>query len=63
MADGGKKKSKKKKKKIFHKDLGEFDIRINPLGAMESTLDIDHINKFLDAHVDDRKLRTGDEEE
>jgi len=58
--------AKKKKRKRTHKDLEGFEITINPLGELESTMDIDEINAFLDKNVDDKKLSDsteGDEEE
>jgi putative NADH-flavin reductase len=40
-----------------HKDLEGFDIKINSFGEINSSIDIDQINKFLNKHVDDKKLR------
>lgn len=53
--------AKKKKRKTVHEDLEGFEIKINPLGELESSFDIDKINEFLNENVDDKKLR--DEEE
>ena len=39
--------SPRKKKRNVHKDLEGFDINVNPFGELESTLDIDKINEFL----------------
>ncbi|HJW31209.1 MAG TPA: hypothetical protein VJ508_18405, partial [Saprospiraceae bacterium] len=41
----------------FHENLEGFDIRVNPFGEMESTLDIDELNKFLNEQVDDKKIK------
>ncbi len=46
-----------------HKDLAGFDIKINSFGEINSTIDIDKINQFLNKHVDDKKLRDRDESE
>ncbi len=40
-----------------HKDLDGFDIKINSFGEINSSIDIDRINQFLNKHVDDKKLR------
>jgi len=57
--------SPKKKKRAVHKDLEGFDINVNPFGELESTLDIDKINDFLNKNLDDRRVPddTGDWEE
>ena len=52
-----------------HKDLvnengsNETDGKINSFGEINSTIDIDKINLFLNKHVDDKKLRDRDESE
>jgi hypothetical protein len=48
--------AKKKKKPPIHEDLEGFDISINPFGELESTLDIDKINEFLNKNMKDKKL-------
>ncbi|MEZ4905006.1 MAG: hypothetical protein R2822_26270 [Spirosomataceae bacterium] len=45
-----------------HKDLEGFNISINSFGEITSTIDIDKINQFLNKHVDDKKLRSRDED-
>ncbi len=40
-----------------HEDLKGFDIRINELGEIVSTLSVDKLNDFLDEYVDDKKLK------
>ncbi len=42
-------------------ELNGFDIKIDSFGEIKSTLDIDKINKFLNRHVDDKKLRDRDD--
>ncbi len=46
-----------------HKDLAGFDIKINSFGEINANIDIDQINQFLNKHVDDKKLRTREDEE
>lgn len=41
--------------------LEGLELKINKLGEITSTLDMDKINKFLDENVEDKKLQ--DEEE
>ena len=64
---GGKKKSLEKKKPDVSKELEGLEIKINTLGFIQSTYDIDKINEFLDSHVEDRKLKdhehAGEEED
>lgn len=36
--------------------LADIDIKINALGEIEKAYDIDHINRFLNKNVDDKKL-------
>ena len=45
-----------------HKDLAGFDIKINSFGEINSSIDIDKINQFLNKHVDDKKLRDREDE-
>lgn len=48
--------SKRDKPKV-NDELDGFDIKIDSFGEIKSSLDIDKINKFLNRHVDDKKLR------
>lgn len=57
---GGRKKSLDKKKPDVSKELEGLEIRINSLGEIQSTLDINKINEFLDTHVEDKKLHNLD---
>jgi hypothetical protein len=57
-----KKKSTEKKARV-HKELEGFEIKVNPLGEITSTYDIDQINKFLDKNVYDKKLSPKEEKE
>ena len=53
------------KRPAVHERLSGFDIRINSFGEMESTFEIDQLNKFLNEEVKDKKLKpkNSDEEE
>lgn len=39
-----------------HDELKGFDIKISPFGELESNLNIDSINDFLNENVEDKKL-------
>ena len=56
-----KSKSKKEKQPKVSDELKGFDIRINSFGEIESSIEIDEINKFLNRKVDDKKLRGRDD--
>ena len=49
---------KKKGNPTVHQDLKGFDIKINTFGEMQSNLNIDKINTFLNDNVDDKKIET-----
>ena len=53
-------KKKDGEEKVERKDLKGFEIEINELGEIVSSLPIDKINKFLDKNVDDKKLKDRD---
>lgn len=55
-------KSSKKKPKV-HKDLEGFEMSINSFGEINSSLDIEKLNAFLDKNVDDKKLAERDDYE
>lgn len=50
------KKMKQKGEPKVHDDLTGFNISINTFGEMESSVDMDKLNNFLDKTVDDKKL-------
>jgi len=55
------KKKNKKSLSVSHKpkinpELEGLDIKINALGLLETNIDIDKINSFLNKHVADKKL-------
>ncbi|WP_185123731.1 hypothetical protein [Reichenbachiella sp. 5M10] len=37
--------------------LDGFELEINSFGEIVSSLDIDKVNRFLDEHVEDKKLK------
>jgi len=43
--------------------LKGYDIHIDPFGNVSSNMKIEEVNKFLDKHVDDKKLKSSSEEE
>ena len=47
----------------FNEKLSGFDIKINSFGEMESTFEIDQLNKFLNEEVKDKKLNKNPDEE
>lgn len=52
------KKSKPTEKKPkVHEELKGFDIKINAFGELNSSLNIERLNQFLNEKVDDIKLR------
>lgn len=38
-------------------DMKQFSIRINEFGQIETTVNIDKLNAFLNENVDDKKFR------
>ncbi len=51
------KEPKSDEKPRVHPELDGFEIKINPLGEVISSYDIDKINLFLNRHVEDKKFR------
>ncbi len=56
------KKMKKEGNPSVHEELDGFDIKINPFGELESNLNMDQLNTFLNEKVDDKKLLSDQEE-
>lgn len=52
-----KKNPNKSSKRHTHNKLEGFEVKINSLGEIISTLDIDEINRFLDKRIEDKKIR------
>lgn len=55
------KKLDRKKKAEVHKDLDGFEININSFGEMETSLNIEKLNSFLDKNLVDSKLKNEEE--
>ncbi|UXE66103.1 MAG: hypothetical protein KA713_16825 [Chryseotalea sp. WA131a] len=55
--------SKKQGKPRVHKELSGFEVSIDQFGELKSSMNIEKINKFLDANVDDKKLLEKEEKE
>ncbi len=55
--------SKKQGKPRVHKDLSGFEVSIDQFGELKTSMNIEKINKFLDANVDDKKLLEKEEKE
>jgi len=47
-------------KQAFHGELEGFDIKVNSFGEMESTIDMDKLNAFLNQRLRDKKLPSSD---
>ena len=52
-----------KGKPEVHKDLEGLDFKINTFGEIQSTMDLDKLNKFLNENVEDKKLQTKPDKE
>lgn len=48
--------SKKQGKPKVHKDLSGFEVSIDQFGELKSNMNIEKINEFLNANVEDKKL-------
>ncbi len=46
-----------------HEELKGFSININKFGEMESSIQVDKINEFLNENVEDKRLNNNSEEE
>jgi len=57
------KKMKKKGNPKVHEDLKGFDIKINSFGEMQTNLQVDKINEFLNENLEDKKLDNSSAEE
>lgn len=60
------KKKKEKKSEVtrknLHKDLQGFDIQLNAFGQIETTIQLEDLNTFLNTHLPDRKLNNSESE-
>lgn len=57
------KKMKKKGKPAVHEELEGFDIKVNEFGEIQGNFNIDELNDFLNKNVEDKKLKSREEEE
>lgn len=57
----GRKRLSKRETPKVNPELNGFDIKIDSFGEINANYDIDKINKFLNRHVDDKKLRDRDD--
>lgn len=57
----GRKRLSKREQPKVNPELKGFDIKIDSFGEIKTNFDIDKINKFLNRHVDDKKLRDRDD--
>ncbi|HKK75288.1 MAG TPA: hypothetical protein VJ953_09465 [Saprospiraceae bacterium] len=62
MAD---EKDKKASDQTAKDSVKDFEIRLNEFGELRSNLQIEDLNKYLNAHLEDKKLkdREGDKQE
>ena len=56
MSKKADKPSKKQGKPRVHKDLAGLEVSIDQFGELKSNMNIEKINRFLDANVSDKKL-------
>ncbi len=56
-------KSKKQSKPRVHSELKGFEVNIDQFGGLQSNMNIEKINAFLDKNVDDKKLLEKEEKE
>lgn len=56
MAKKEDKPSRKQGKPRVHKDLDGFEVSIGQFGELQSNMNIEKINEFLNKNVDDKKL-------
>jgi len=53
--------NKKKKEAKVNPELEGFDVSVNSLGEIKTSIDIDKINDFLNKNVEDKKLKDRDD--
>ena len=56
------KKKDQEHKPEVHDELKGFDISINEFGEIKTNLEIDRLNQFLDENVEDKKLRSREDQ-
>lgn len=63
MAKKDEQSSKKQSKPRVHSELRGFEVTINQFGELQSSMNIEKINDFLNRNVDDKKLLEKEEKE
>ncbi len=63
MAKKEEQSKKKQNKPRVHSDLRGFEVTINQFGELQSNMNIEKINEFLNKNVDDKKLLEKEEKE
>lgn len=63
MSRKANKSTKKRANPRVHRELSGFEVSINQFGELQSNMNIEKINKFLDENVDDKKLLEKEEKE
>jgi hypothetical protein len=63
MAKKDEQKNKKRSKPRVHSELKGFEVTINQFGELQSNMNIEKINEFLNKNVDDKKLLEKEEKE
>lgn len=57
----GRKRLSKRETPKVNPELDGFDIKIDTFGEIKTNYNVDKINKFLNRHVDDKKLKDRDD--
>ena len=63
MAKKDEQPNKKRSKPRVHAELKGFEVTINQFGELQSNMNIEKINEFLNKNVDDKKLLEKEEKE
>jgi hypothetical protein len=63
MAKKDEQSTKKQNKPRVHTELRGFEVTINQFGELQSSMNIEKINDFLNRNVDDKKLLEKEEKE
>jgi len=56
-------KTEKSDKPKVHDELTGFKININKFGELESTIQVDKLNEFLNENVEDKRIQSNSEQE
>lgn len=47
----------------MHKELEGLEFKVNQFGEVSTSIPLDHINKFLNENVEDKKLKEKEEKD